>query len=502
MIACVDVPALALQLVLREHPEWQADPVVVVEDDRPFAAIVWANRAAREHGVVRGMSFAQAKASSAKLHAEVVAQDTLERAIDALFERLMPFSPHIEPVLSQPGLFWLDPGGLGHLFGDHARWADAVHEALTRERYVAAVVVGQERARLFAIARARRGSLVLHDARQERQWAEQVPLERLELDPKLVRELARLGIARVGELLALPVAELRVRYGPEAARLHDFLSGKTWTPLLPRAPSEPLVVELEVEPPDDDHVRILFGLKTVLHHVVERLRAKQHGIGALEIVLQLERAGEQGRERRERIEAAAPTLDVVQWVDLLRLRLTNVELPARVERIAVHVESTRVHARQLAIEHGKKPRDLEAANRAIARLRASLGAEAVTCARLREAHLPEGGFRFEPTKEIRLPRPMDDPPRAPADMPTEFPLVRRVYATPIALPPLPSHEPETWLGHHGVVTAMHGPYRIAGGWWTRRRERDYHFIETQQGALLWIYYDRTQRRWYLQGEVD
>ncbi len=29
-IACVDVPALPLQLVLRSHPEWGDEPVVVV----------------------------------------------------------------------------------------------------------------------------------------------------------------------------------------------------------------------------------------------------------------------------------------------------------------------------------------------------------------------------------------------------------------------------------------------------------------------------------------
>lgn len=494
-IACVDVPALALQLVLRAHPEWQSDPVVVVEDDRPLASIVWANRPAREHAITRGMSFASAKALSATLHAAVVGQDAIERGIDALFELLLPFSPGIEPVLEQPGLFWIDPRGLDPLFGDLPRWASAVHAALARERYVASVVVGAQRAHVFTIARVRFGSLVLSDAQQEQRMAERVPLSRLELDPRLVGELARLGVHQVGELLRLPVADLRLRYGAEAARLHAFLSGKAWTPLLPRVPEEPLVVELEVEPPDDDHTRILFGLKTVLHQIAERLRAEHQGIRALEITLQLERADASGeRTRCERVEAAAPTLDTVQWSDLLRLRLSCVELPARVERIVMRVEHVRVHARQLTIEHGKKPRDLAAANRAIARLRASFGPEAVTCARLRDAHLPEGGFRLEPTREIHLPQA-----REPTDA---LPLVRRVFPAPVALPALPSHEPESWLGQHGAVTAMHGPYRIAGGWWTRRRERDYHFIETQRGEVLWVFYDRATRRWWLQGEVD
>ena len=59
-VACVDVPALALQLVLRAHPEWASDPVVIVTDDRPRAPIVWANRAARAVRIHRGMCFSEA----------------------------------------------------------------------------------------------------------------------------------------------------------------------------------------------------------------------------------------------------------------------------------------------------------------------------------------------------------------------------------------------------------------------------------------------------------
>jgi len=32
--------------------------------------------------------------------------------------------------------------------------------------------------------------------------------------------------------------------------------------------------------------------------------------------------------------------------------------------------------------------------------------------------------------------------------------------------------------------------------------REYHFAETQRGELLWIYYDRTRRRWFLHGRVE
>ncbi len=496
MIACVDAPALALQLLLRAHPEWSADPVVVVEDDRPLAPILWCNRPAREQRIRRGASFAQAKALSAKLHAEVVPEHALEAAVDALFALLTAFSPAVEPVLAQPGLFWLDPQGMDGLFGNLERWAERVHDKLRAERYVTAVVVASRRACAFALACTRTGPLVMRDPERERALFARVALERLGISPKLRDELALLEIHDVGALLALEPGPLRIRYGQEAARLHDFLSGKSWTPLLPRVPVAPLRVELEVDPPDDDSTRLLFGLKAALHGTAERLRAEQHAIAALDIELELER---KLPARRERIEPAAPTLDVPQLVDLLRLRLGSGSakpFAGRVERIVVTIEPLRVHPRQLAIQHGDKPRDLEAASRAIARLRATFGPEAVTCARLLDAHLPEAAFRFEPTRALRLPQP--------ATAAGEPPLVRRVYPAPLALPPLPSHEPEAWLGRHGAVTSMLGPHRICSGWWAAPGavERDYYFVETQKGKLLWLYYDRPRRRWYLHGVVD
>lgn len=487
--ACVDVPALALQLALRAHPEWRDEPVVVVEDDRPLATILWANRAAREQRIVRGMGFSQARALSNTLHAEVVPEHALEATVDALFELLLQFSPNVEPVLPEPGLFWVDPNGLSALFNGLERWARAVHDRLIAERYVGAVVVGAQRPSVFALARVGQGPRVFADPAEEARLAARVPLGRLGVEPRLCEQLALLGVRTAGELLALPRAGLHLRYGVEAARLHDFLNGKSWTPLLPRVPVEPLIVALAVEPPDDDLTRLLFGLKGTLHGVVEQLHAQQHAITALALRFELER----GPAHAERVETAAPTLDVIQLVELLRLRFGHVTLPSAVERIVTEVEHVRVHPRQLAL-HRERTRDLEAAARALARLRASFGPDSVTRARLREAHLPEATFYFEPVREVQR-------PRAPGPA-SSTPLVRRLFARPLPLPALPSHEPERWLGEHGAVRAMHGPYRIAGGWWTRRRERDYYYVETRTGELLWLFYDRPERRWFLHGVVE
>ena len=46
--ACVDLPDLPLQLLLREHPDWRKTPVAVVADDRPQAEVQWASTPPRK----------------------------------------------------------------------------------------------------------------------------------------------------------------------------------------------------------------------------------------------------------------------------------------------------------------------------------------------------------------------------------------------------------------------------------------------------------------------
>ncbi|MCC6653297.1 MAG: DNA polymerase Y family protein, partial [Candidatus Eisenbacteria bacterium] len=57
-IACIDLPAFPLQLLMLRHPEWKDGPVAVVEHDRPQGRILWVNEAAREERILPGMRYA------------------------------------------------------------------------------------------------------------------------------------------------------------------------------------------------------------------------------------------------------------------------------------------------------------------------------------------------------------------------------------------------------------------------------------------------------------
>jgi protein ImuB len=491
-IASVVVPALPLQLLLRDQPTWRDVPTVVVQDDRPQAPILWANVHARRARILPGMTFAAARNLASDLRAGTVGDDVIEDATGRLFVALCGYSPRVEPVRGDPGAFWLDPSGLNSLFGDLGAWAAALVDALRSRDMHASCVVGFHRFRTLTLARTRTGVHVLGDPRYERRLADTVGLHQLGMTPRLRDELWVLGVRTLGELLQLPAAELRARFGEEAAAVHAAASD-TQALLDARPLIDPVMDELQLEPPDDDHTRILFGLRGVLHRLLGRLAARGQALTALRLVLELDHAA----AVEVVVGPATPSLDLTLLVELVRLKLEALRLPAAIEAVRVECEGVRTTAAQLALFQSAQRRDLDAGGRALARLRAAFGDDAVTKPVLRAAHLPEARGSWVPTSVLRLPVAVaeidpNDPP----------PLQRRVFAKAVPLPPRPRHEPEAWLGRRGAITRMWGPYRLSGGWWRRTVERDYFYAQTQHGELLWMYFDKPRARWFLQGVVD
>ncbi|MBK8100729.1 MAG: DNA polymerase Y family protein [Planctomycetes bacterium] len=494
-IACIDVPALPLQIVLRAHPDWHDDPVVVVEDDRPQARILWANHHARREQIIPGLRFQQAKALVPRVHAAAVPPADIDQTTTELLRLLLAFSPEIEPARDQPGQFFADAHGLHALYTGLDHWAHTVHQTLTARRFVAAIVVGFTRFAVAALARQlaskNSGWLVLRDLADEQTRAAAVPLTALDIPFALRDQLHTLGLQTLGEFLALPPADLRRRFGEPAAALHTR-AHTTWAPLTGTRPAEPVTFAFDFELPDTDLQRLLAAFADRLHGALQQLADRRHLLTGLQLTLFLEHHP----PHRERLTTAAPTRDTDQVLELVRLRLEQTRLPSPIERFETTLASVEATRQQLELLATARRRDLAAADRALARVRAAFGDAAITRARLLPHHLPEQTFRYEPLTNLTLPRERTAAPSAPR------PLVRTLLRAPQLLGSLPVHEPESWLPEFGAVQRAHGPFRVRSGWWQQLVERDYFFLETDRGAILWVFHDRRQRRWYLHGRVD
>jgi protein ImuB len=494
--ACVEVPALPLQLLLQRHPDWVPHPVAVVDRDKPQGVILWTNGAARRLHVRPGMRHAAALSLARTLHAGEVPAPEIRQGVEQLTDRLRRFSPDVEPSAAEPGIFWLAATGLERLHASLAAWAGQLQGAVAELGLRCRVAVGFTRFGSYAAARAGDGTVVFRSTAEEQAALRTVPLRMLGVTPKLLGQLERLGITALGQFLALPAAGLRRRFGAEAHQLHEQASGAAWAPLVPLPEVEPLCRRVDLDSAETDVYRLLFQVKRLLDPLLERLAGQREALVALRLRLSFDHPGTGPREQTEQIRPAAPTLDVRQLMNLVHLRLEALELSSGIAALELAADAVPLSSRQLALFAARPRRDAEAAARALARVRAEFGDQAVVRATLREGHLPEARFGWEPLARVRPARPREVLAR---------PLVRRIAERPVPLCPRPGHEPGSWLPEqdgHGHPAACTGPYVVSGGWWRREVHREYHFVRLRSGEVLWLYHDRLRRRWFRQGSVE
>jgi protein ImuB len=533
-VACLDLPALPLQLVWRQEPELRKHAVVVIDEDRPQGNVLWACERARAAGVLPGQRYAHALSLHRALRARVVQPEQIEAAITELRGALHALSPRVEPS-EEPGTFWLDGEGLERIFPDEARaprrrpdslrpaptargqaWGMTIQRTIAGLGFAGAVVVGFSRFATYAIARATRapchrsdgpgpwpeaGSVtVLRSDADERTGASAVPLARLDVDPKLRDSLARLGVTTLGQMVRLPGGGILERFGKEAHRLYQLAAGERWDPLVPIAPPEAPDEHVVLDDDEADIERLSFFLKAAIDRLLERLAARGRAVTALHVELTLRHAVGNTELRADCIKPAAPTLDGSALLRLVHLRLTGMPPVAPVHAARVWADDVAATREQLAMFASKPRRDLRAANEALARVRAELGDDAVVRAVLRDGHLPEASFGWERLTHVRL---RDSASPAPKLV---RPLVRRLYAKPQLLPPqVRQVRDDGWLLsglEHGAVVRILGPYVVSGGWWQQELHREYHFAELRRGDCLWVFYDRNRRRWFCQGAVE
>ncbi|NIS76871.1 MAG: DNA polymerase Y family protein, partial [Deltaproteobacteria bacterium] len=209
------------------------------------------------------------------------------------------------------------------------------------------VVVGFTRFGTYALAKTMEGTVVFKDPSEECAAAKKVSLDSLDLEPDLRDTLFKLKIKTVGDFLSLPAGGLHERFGPRTHRLYQMASGDLWSPLRPFVPEEPVREKLLLDDPEEDSTRLLFLIRQLLHPMLVTLVTRGQALAELTLCFLMDRGG----WCQEQIRPAAPTLDSVQLLDLVRLRLESVELSSgvmEVELTAVGGTATREQLRLFA----------------------------------------------------------------------------------------------------------------------------------------------------------
>jgi len=416
-------PVRVLALWVPDWPVAAAAWAAHVPAHRP-AAVVVANRVlacsalARAHGVRRGLRRREAQARCPELAVLGHDPDRDARTFEPVVAAVEELAPGVEVV--RPGLVALPARGPAGWFGGELAAAERLVDQVAIRAGVECQVGFADG--LFAAVLAARRAVAVEPGRA-REFLTPLAVAELDRDPdvdrsELVGLLGRLGLRSLGAFGALAADDVASRFGADAVAAHRLARGLDPRPPVRRRPPEEVAVEIELDPPVDRVDAAAFaarGLAERLHQVLAG-----HGLSCTRLGVGAETVG--GEELHRVWRCAEPltpsdTVDRVRWqLDawLTRRFATGtgsdpVEAGGLRRLRLVPEETVAAGALQLGLWGDAGECD-ERAGRALVRVQALLGPEAVVTAVL------VGGRG--PTERVRLVPWGDELPAATPATPT------------------------------------------------------------------------------------
>ncbi len=529
------LPHWPVQRVTQARPELAGRAVVLHGASRRGESVVACSRAAHRAGVEPGMPLAEAAAILAKQTHDLESSGPLplaERreqtghvephnpaadraALVALAQWCHRFSPCVGLEDAEaPETLLLDATNLAPLYGSEAALVEQAARALRRRGLEARIAVADTIAAALGLARydaARASRAVPGPGVLPTRLAPALPLAALRLPPDLVETLAHLGLACVGDVLALPRAQLRSRFGPLLVERINQFTGATPEVILAVDPPEEFVVGEMFEHPLTRGDAIQLVVRRLLERLARLLATRR--AGALAVACRFECEGAPGAEFQ--FGLFRPTACPRHMGEIAELQLERLRLAGPAEAIEMRVLRHAPLAERQAALFDDDRRALDGSRPLAAlvdRLAGRLGRGAVVGVKLIRDAQPELAYREQPLvdgkrgvrrKRGRRSKPAEETPDCEQTWgPLERPLCLLARAAPIEMSWVVPEGPPVWFRHRGQrydVARHWGPERIETGWWRRQRAvRDYYRVETSAGQRFWLF-RRRDGRWFLQG---
>ncbi len=506
-------PRFPVQRRVRETPSLAGKPVVLWADERGAQRVCFASSAALKERVRPGQTVASAAAlvpDLARLPYDPAAE---ARALGTLGESLMTLAPGFQ--IDPPEGLWLDASA-AHLRGGEGPWLTHALALCQEHGWVGRGVVGSERFTTQALARWGQAP-PLNVPAGGQPWLSALPVHALArpLGPGGVAPYLGLGLTTLGEVAALPAGAVTARFGHAGTRAAQLARGADDSVFTADALPEVLHEAITLDWPAEALEPLLFALKTAIDRLCARMQGRRRAAVRLTVVLALERMGGRGDSAIVGLVLARPSSQSRLLVELIRHRLTDLTVRQPIAGLAITIdESCADDGRQLNL--GDAPAGEAALEVVLSRLQSALGAEALFGVELVDSHRPEGAW-----KERRF-SVADAPARAlgwwesaqqeaKAAPPPAEPFVLERPARLLRAPaPLPAEVAADGaltslelLGRKRRVTAVFGPERLAGEWWTEHPyARDYYRVVLEGVGPLWVFRDGRDGRFYAQGVFD
>jgi len=414
--------------------------------------------------------------------------------------------------------------GSSHLWGGEAELGADLSRRLARQDIDHRVAIADTLGASWAMARyaAGEGRPVIVAPETTREAVAALPPAALRLDPAIVQGLHRVGLRRIGEIMAMPRDALARRFGDGLTRRLDQLLGDLPESLSPLGEVPTRRVRLSFAEPITEPADLACAAGRLTQDLLTRLA--REGIGARRLDLAFHRVD--GRVEHIRIGTARPSRDAVHLAKLLTGKLDAIDPGLGVEDAILNAFAVEALApEQLEsplLDHPPKSPRLRhpagntppratgdfTASAGLAplfdRLGARLGLAAISRLEARESHIPERA-----SVATSLTFVFKEPPRLPRGFPPQKPpRPVRLFAPPEPVEAVmwvvPDDPPSrfTWRRRTHHVAQADGPERIADEWWrpdgtldgaagdppwSPGAIRDYYRVEDETGRCFWLF---------------
>jgi protein ImuB len=376
----------------------------------------------------------------------------------------------------------IDISGLERLFGTTQRIGEELRRtAASRGVHVHAAIAGTQTAAMI-LARAQPGlTVIARDEEPDR--LSPLPIGILVkvalpvstfgpqpvLDVDMLDTLKRWGLRTLGDLAALPPADLVARLGRPAWAWQAQARGEDVRPLIPTLDEERFESTLELEWPIDGLEPLSFVLTRLLEPLSTRLERRDRGAAVLHVRLGLVTRATDGTGLRDvharRLELPTPMRDVRSLRTLALLDLESHPPAAPVDRVTIVIDPTpgRVLQHRLFTRAHPAPEQISTL---VARLNALMGQDRVGAPVTVDTYRP-GMFTMRP---FAAEHSHEETPSRSVTVVTSVlrrcrqPVPARVAVGADARPVRVTTDRRGFGG--GAVVNCAGPWRSSGDWWT------------------------------------
>ena len=461
-------PHLLLDHIRRTREETGA--LVIVEGSGQ--KVIQACPEARDQGVHAGMRLKTALSLVPELGTVRADQQQEARILEDQARWLYRYAAHI--VLVPPDGLMAEIGSLKRLYGGLPAAWQTVEQALDERQLTAWPGLGHTPLAARLIARAGKGECT-DDKGHIQRTLDQMPLLAAEFDARTCTRLQRLGLNTLGEVFALPAAELARRLSPETLARVQKIQGTRPDPQAPWQPPHHFRQQADFVQEIEQSQGLLFPLQRILAELEEDLCWRQQETDSLLLVL---------RHRHEeptriRIRTSGPEHRADAFLNLVRLRFEQQPLRAPVVSLQLSVKRFLGREADTGQDLLGETQDLnEAWHTLMSRLQARLGDQALQQLSPQADHRPERAWSASGVQRNNRPAGT-----------TANQLPRRPLWLLQGPQPL-TEAPIAWFA---------GPERISGGWWDGQRvHRDYYIAQLSSGQLAWVFRD-IREGWFVHG---